>query len=196
MQLVGTSMTHCLLLATLTSSCGDDDVDSDKEARQAYSGLDGLVETAIDLGFRGMNVASGANIMPQMAMGAMGGTITVTGKVDQGSSNNKNMDLALALAMFTNDGKIRYDSPVKDKPAPALVLSLKKIPDGTLDGTLIGDFAMAGDLEGNVALNLVIVAALETDPADATKVRRKAGSTHTTGTAVSSEGTYTVDVTR
>jgi hypothetical protein len=105
------------------------------------------------------------------------------------------MDLSLALAMFSNDGKVTYDTPAAQGAAlPRLVLSLKKIPTGTLNGTLTGDFAMSGDLKGTVTLNLTIAGARQAGPDG--KVQRRPGSTRITGTAVSSPGTYNVDVTR
>ena len=60
-------------------------------------------------------------------------------------------------------------------------------------GTLVGDFEMTGDVEGTVTLNLTITGMMEPDPADMMRVRRVAGSTHVTGTATSSHGTFDVD---
>lgn len=183
-----------LLLAF--GACGEDEeVSNEREAALAYLGLDGLVETAIDLGFKGMNSANGATIPPQMAPGLKSGSVTVAGKVDQGTSDNKNMDLTLGLMAYSHDGKVTYDTPAGDKPLPRIAFKLAKIPTGTLEGgVLTGDFAMSGDLKGNVTLNLTFTAQLEPDPT--VRVRRKPGTTRITGTAVSKAGTYDVDITR
>ena len=77
---------------------------------------------------------------------------------------------------------------------PALNMSLKGIPTGTLDGSLNGSFMMSGDLSGQVSLALTFTGQLEAG-ADG-GVNRKAGTTHITGTATSPAGTYNVDVTR
>ncbi|HLM46924.1 MAG TPA: hypothetical protein VK458_23840 [Myxococcaceae bacterium] len=58
----------------------------------------------------------------------------------------------------------------------------------------MGTFQMAGDLEGDVTLNLTMTGQLEDDGTG--KVRRKAGTTTVTGTAKSGEGgEYQVNVT-
>jgi len=156
-----------------------------------------VAHQAMDLGFQGFNAASSANIPAQNGNGDLSGTITVDGKVDQGSSDNKNMTLNLTLVEYSDTTLVEqplvYDTA---PPLPILTLSLKKIPNGTLDGTLNGTFDMTGELEGVVALALTIAGQLEPDPADATKVRRKPGTVTVTGTASSPYGTFAVDVSR
>jgi hypothetical protein len=78
---------------------------------------------------------------------------------------------------------------------PALDMSLKNIPTGTLTGTLVGTFHMSGDLSGRVDLNLSFTGTL-TSIADggAGGVARQPGTVHVTGTATSPSGVYTVDV--
>jgi hypothetical protein len=181
-------------LAAASPGCGSDDVDSDEEARQAYLGLDLAIDKGIELGFQGFNSASSANISAQMATGIKTGTMVVTGQVDQGTSANKGMRLSLALTTFSDVDKYTYDTDPA-KPLPALGMSLKSIPTGTVDGTLAGELQMSGALMGPVTLTLSFTATLEPDPAGGI-VHRKPGTTHITGTAVSPAGTYTVDVMR
>jgi len=186
------------LTLMLPLACSDDDgVSSEEKARRAYYGLDKMIDKAMDLGFQGFNAASSANIPAQNGNGDLSGTITVDGKVDQGSSDNKNMTLNLTLVEYSDTTLVEqplvYDTA---PPLPILTLSLKKIPNGTLDGTLNGTFDMTGELEGVVALALTIAGQLEPDPADATKVRRKPGTVTVTGTASSPYGTFAVDVSR
>lgn len=186
------------------AACGDDEaaIDSDEAARRAYFGLDEAIGKSITLGFAGFNAASSANIPPQMGVGEVGGTITITGQVDQGSSNNKGMRLKVGMVDYT-DGKLVIDDEeidveityaTSDDPnlQPALEMQLKNIPTGTLDGTLIGDFAMTGDLEGTATLNLTFTGVLQ-DMAGT--VIRMPGTTNITGTATSGDGTYNVDIT-
>ena len=93
-----------LCVLSLTAACGGDDaVDSDEQARRAYLGLDKSIQKSIDLGFQGFNAASSANIDPQMTTGTKAGTLTITGQVDQGSSNNKGMRLKVGMVGY-NDG--------------------------------------------------------------------------------------------
>ena len=191
-----------LCLALGSAGCGDDGdgVSSEERARRAYFGLDRAIGLAMDLGFDGFNAATSANIPAQQGDGEVRGTLTVSGKVDQGASNNKEMRLDLALVDYTDTapqddlvGEISYDTGT---PTPVLTLSLKKIPSGTLDGTLVGTFVMSEGLAGDVDLNLTMAGMLEPDPSDATKTRRKPGSTTITGTATSDFGVFSVNLTR
>ncbi len=195
-------LTASLFTAGL-SGCGND-ISSDEQARRAYLGLDKAVEKSLQLGFAGFNAASSANIPPQSGTGNAGGALTITGQVDQGSSANKGMRLRVGMTGYT-DGEVKgsededavdvtYNTTTDTAMQPALTLSLKNIPTGTFDGTLKGTFQMAGDLEGDVTLDLAMTGQLEDDGTG--KVRRKAGMTKVTGTAMSGDaGQYQVDVT-
>jgi len=173
------------------AACGND-VSSTEDAKKAYLGLDPSVDKAITLGFAGFNAASSANIDAQSADGGVSGSLTVTGQVDQGSSSNKGMRLLEALLNYSDDGKVTYNTD--SSAPPALTMSLKSIPTGTLDGSLGGSFLMSGGLSGQVSLALTFAGQLEAG-ADG-GVQRKAGTTRITGTATSPAGTYNVDVTR
>jgi hypothetical protein len=184
--------------AALSSACGGDDSDKDAvkstaDAERAYLGLDASIDRAIALGFDGFNAASSANIAPVTASGDAAGSMTVGGQVDQGASSNKTMRLTEALAGYADDPKLVYDTDTA--ALPALDMKLSMVPNGTLTGTLVGTFAISGDLQGSVALNLSFTGDLEPDPNDPTHVERKPGTTHITGTATSGSDTYTVDVT-
>lgn len=185
------------LLALLAAGCGSG-ISSDEGAERAYLGLDGMVGKALALGFDGFNAATSANIPPQSTTGDVAGTLEVSGQVDMGASDNKEMRLDLALVDYQDaepesDLVVVYDT---DPAAPpSLDLSLRGIPDATLSGTLVGRFVMTGDIEGPVDLNLAITGMTEADPSAADNVRRVAGTTHVTGTATSDFGTYSVDVT-
>ncbi len=180
-----------LLVPVLLAACGNG-VNSTADAQKAYLGLDPSVDKAITLGFAGFNAASSANIDPQTASGAISGTMTVTGQVDQGTSANKGMRLADALSNYSDDGKVVYGTDAA--ALPALTINLKNIPTGTLDGSLMGSFLMSGGLSGQVSLSLTFTGQIEAGPNNT--VVRKAGTTHITGTATSPAGTYNVDVTR
>jgi len=186
----------CLLF--LLAGCGGG-VDSDAAARAAYLGLDDMVEEAMNLGFDGFNAATSANIPEQSAMGDESGTLVVTGQVDQGSSPNKEMRLRAALTdyqdvvLVEDELVIVYDSV--DAPLE-LDLSLRGVPDGTLQGTLTGALEMTGDITGSVVLDLTIEGDIEPDPMDETRVRRVPGTTTIRGTATSPYGVFEVDVVR
>jgi hypothetical protein len=192
------SIAHAAVLAIVCiAGCGSDSgapvaVQSEADARAAYLGLDASVDKAIALGFDGFNSASSANIAPQTARGTVAGTMTVTGKVDQGASANKGMRLALELAAYSDVADYVYDTTAG--ALPALNIDLKGIPTGTLGGSLVGAFTMSGTQKGSVVLNLSFTGQLEAGTG--TSVKRKAGTTHITGTAQSPAGTYAVDVTR
>lgn len=176
----------------LVCGCGNGSVHSDADAQKAYLGLDASIDKAITLGFAGFNAASSANISPQMTTGTVKGTLTVTGQVDQGTSTNKTMRLSTAYVMYSDDGKVLYDTD--PNALPLLSMDLKMIPTGTLSGTLAGNVNMSGDLKNAVMLNLTFTGDLQAGANNT--VERKPGTTHITGTAVSDYGTYTVDVTR
>jgi len=180
-------------LLAMSSSCGEDEeVTSEQEARLAYIGLDNMVGKAMDLGFMGFSEATSANIPTQNGTGDLKGTIAVGGKVDQGSSDNKEMRLTVELVDYqdVDPPRVTYATSA---PA-ALDMSLKKIPDGDMTGTMTGRFQMIGDLEGEVELNLTLSAQLEPDPTRTDGVRRKPGTGRVTGTATSRYGTYPVDI--
>jgi hypothetical protein len=180
------------LALVLVAGCGNGGVSSGDDAQRAYEGLDASIDKAIQLGFDGFNAASSANIPPQTGKGTKTGNMTIGGQVDQGSSANKTMNLTETLTMYSDDGMLTYDSVA---PA-ALGMKLSKIPTGTLSGTLAGDFKISGELMGTVTLALSFAGDLEPVPTDMTKVQRKPGTTHITGTATSGFGVYQVDITR
>lgn len=180
-------------LAVGLAGCSDD-VGSEEDARRAYMGLDKSVDKAMQLGFQGFNAASSANIDPQTTNGDKAGTLTISGKVDQGASDNKTMTLTEEMKGYSDDGEITYDTDAS--ALPVIDLKLSKIPDGTMNGTLIGSFTMAGPLEGSVKLSLTIAGELQPTAADPAKVERKPGTTTITGTAESDYGVYDVDLTR
>jgi len=205
---------NSLLLVVVGSmalaACGSDDINSDEEARRAYFGLDKSIEKSLRLGFDGYNAASSANISPQMTTGTVAGTLTITGQVDKGSSDNKGMRLYVGMVGY-NDGvlpieyedetidvDITYDTDADAMLQPYLNLTLRNIPSGTFTGTLTGTYHMSGDLKGDATVNLMFSGALMPDPAnpsDATKTVRKPQSTTVTGTATSGDGTYDVNIT-
>jgi hypothetical protein len=199
-----------LLMAVGLAACGSDEIDSDEEARRAYLGLDKSIQKSLKLGFDGFNAASSANISPQMVTGIKAGTLVITGQVDQGSSDNKGMRLNVGMVGYTDgplsveyDGEtievdLTFDTSTDVAMQPYLQLSLRNIPTGTFTGTLMGTYTMHGDIEGEATLNLMFSGTLMADPAapsDPTNTVRVPGSTTVTGTAVSGDGTYMVNIT-
>jgi hypothetical protein len=192
-----------VLVAAVLASCGKG-VGSEESARRVYLGLDRAIDRAINLGFDGFNAATSANIPPQSAPGDVAGTLTVTGQVDQGASDNKQMRLRTAFAMYTDsvsdgDGgqiatRLVYDS--RDAALPQLDMSLRSIPSGTVTGTLNGTLTVSGDLSGEVTLALAFSGRIEPVPGTTDRIRRVAGSTTITGMVRSQYGTYNVNLTR
>jgi len=192
-----------LLLASLSAAlagCAEDsDLSSEDDARRAYLGLDGSIEKTLDLGMIGFNEASSANIPTQNGQGDVSGTITIDGQVDQGASDNKGLRLTVALADYSDgpaetvdddDIDITYDTD----PAqlPAVDLTLRNIPDGTLEGTLLGTYGMRGDIEGTATLELTMSGTIQDDGSGG--VSRTPGNTHVTGVARSGDATFEIDV--
>ena len=197
-------MNKLLLLCFVLGACGSSDtVSSDEQARRAYLGLDKSIGKSITLGFDGFNSATSANISPQMVAGDKAGTLTVTGQVDQGSSANKGMRLLVGMVGYSDgpivsDDKnhtitVTYDTDAATATQPALSMMLKNIPTGTVDGTLMGIYHLTGDIKGDVTLDLTFSGTLMSGQNNT--VVRVPGSTHVTGTAVSGDGMYAVDVT-
>jgi hypothetical protein len=193
-------------LALCAAACSHDTIDSDEAARRAYLGLDPSIEKSLNLGFDGFNAASSANIDPQTTDGDSDGTLTISGQVDQGASDNKGMRLYVGMVGYT-DGEfevtyndddhitvnLTYDTSDVQTDQPFLSLQLKNIPTGTFDGTLAGDYTLSGDLDGTVTLDLTMTGALM-DGGNGV-VLREPGTTHITGTATSGDGLYDVDIT-
>jgi len=187
MTLTKLSLVFIVAAAGCTNS-----VHSDADAQKAYLGLDASIDKAINLGFDGFNAASSANIPTQMTTGTKTGTLVVDGHVDQGSSSNKTMNLNTTYTMYSDDGKVTYDTMAT--APPLLSMGLKNFPDGTVTGNFDGVFTMSGDLHNSVTLTLAFSGNTMAGPNNT--VIRVAGTTHITGTAVSDYGTYNVDVTR
>jgi hypothetical protein len=197
--MMNTSRILLIALSLGLAACGGG-VDSDEAAEAAYLGLDRMVGKSLSLGFDGFNMASSANIPTQMTNGDVTGTLTVSGQVDMGASDNKEMRLLLDLVEYRDidpatDEELLITYDITDGSHANLNLSLRGIPDATMTGTLVGTFHMLGDIEGDVTLNLAIDGMTEPDPDATDNIRRVVGSTHITGTATSDYGTFNVDVT-
>lgn len=191
-----------LVPVLLLPACKGGAVSSDEEAEFAYLGLDGAIARAMDLGFQGFNQADSANIAPQTDDGDESGTMTVTGKVDQGASDNKGMRLDVALEEYQDvvdldedeDREIVVTYWTDDSNLPYFDIQLKNIPTGTLSGSFSGFFEMEGDLEGEVELSVQLDGELQEDGAGGTE--RAPGTTSITGTATGpGGGTYDIDIT-
>jgi hypothetical protein len=191
-----------LSVITLTAGCGNgDSINSNEQARRAYLGLDKSISKSLALGFAGYNAASNANIPTQMTAGDVTGSLTITGKVDQGNPSQASMGLDAALTMYS-DGKIVVDDKndtiivtyaTATATPPALGLKLNASAGNTLSGSLDGEYTMTGDLQGTVTLTLQLNG---TFSGTAPNVMRVPGSTTVTGTAVnSSGGMYMVNTT-
>jgi hypothetical protein len=193
-----------VLFATLATACGSDEIDSDEEARRAYLGLDESIAKSITLGFDGFNAASSANIDDQITTGITAGMLTISGQVDKGNSDNKNMRLAVGMVDYS-DGpfiiddddhtiEVVYNTDLDELLQPALDMQFRNFPDGTIEGTLIGTYFMSGAIEGEATLTLTITG--ETEDLGNGLVGRVEGTFHVTGTAVTpDDGSFTVDVT-
>lgn len=195
-----------LLGAVALTACNPDKLSSDEEAEYAYRGLDTAVSRALKLGLKGFNEASSANIADQSEDGDVSGTLTVSGQVDQGNSDNKGLRLDLTLEDYADfedvDGDDDDDDEIEivyntDASAlPALDLSLRDMPTGTLTGTLVGTFLLDGDIEGDVTLDLSLEGPTEEDPDQPGYTRRVEGQTTVTGTATNEDdGIYEVNTT-
>ncbi len=198
-----------LALTVAAASCDDGGVSSDEEARRAYLGLDPSLAKSLTLGFAGYNAADNANIPPQSTTGAESGTLTITGQVDAGASDNKEMRLYIGMVDYSDgpvvindDGDpidLTFDTSEVQTEQPYLHLALRAIPmgptdpNGTFTGELTGTYFLSGDIIGEVTLNLTFAGEIQTDAAgDTTRVP---GTTTVTGTAVSGDGTYAVSLT-
>lgn len=199
-----------MVVSLAAGACGSSGVSSDEEARRAYLGLDGSIETSLNLGFAGFNAASSANIDPQMATGLDTGTLTISGQVDQGASANKEMRLYVGMVDFS-DGvftvvvdpdtdhetevmvDLTYNTSTVQTEQPYLHLSLRGVPDGDFTGELTGTYNLGGDIEGDVTLNLTFTGDIMDGGGGV--VARVPGSTVVTGTAMSGDGSYDVNVT-
>ena len=199
-----------LFVSLAAGACGSSGVSSDEEARRAYLGLDGSIETSLNLGFAGFNAASSANIDPQMATGLDTGTLTISGQVDQGSSANKEMRLYVGMVDYSDgvftvvvvhddqsteevEVDLTYNTSLVIMEQPYLHLSLRDIPDGTFTGELTGTYILGGDIDGDVTLNLTLMGDIMDGGGGA--VLRVPGSTVVQGTATSGDGVYDVNVT-
>ncbi len=210
-KLICGPMTYLVLVLSMaTMACSDDGIDSDEEARRAYLALDGSIEKSLNLGFQGFNLASSANIDPQMTAGDDAGTLTVSGQVDQGSSDNKGMRLYVAMVGY-DDGPVPYnddndtvhivfDTAADVAAQPYLNLKLSNVPTGTMTGTLdantnmTGIYNLSGDIEGTLTLVLTINGQLMAGTG--TQVLRVPGTTTIVGTATTQDGgVYDINIT-
>ncbi len=187
----------------VAASCGPStNVDNAESARRAYLGIDLAMDKALNLGMQGFNMASSANIPNQTGTGGVSGTLVVGGQVDQGASANKQMRLTTdftnyedAIASPDDAGALHIVYSATSS-ATTLNLSLRGIPMGTFTGTFVQTLHMTGNLTGDVTLNLAFTGEFRPTAAGAMTIERTPNTTHITGTAVSTYGTYAVDVTR
>lgn len=197
-------LSYLALCLGLAVGCGggDDEVDSVEEARRAYLGMDESIAKSIKLGFDGFNSATNANIAPQVTTGTTGGMLTITGQVDQGVSANKEMRLRVGMVGYS-DGpvvidesgdtiELTYDTTADTTMQPYLELKLSNIPTGTLGGSLMGTYQLRGDIVGELTLSITFTGRLMAGPNNT--VLRAPGTTTVTGTAVSGEGTYMINL--
>ncbi|MBT8496466.1 MAG: hypothetical protein KJO07_25690 [Deltaproteobacteria bacterium] len=197
-----------LILATSLLACGgDDDIDSDTEARWAYLGFDAAVDRAINLGFDGFNAASSANIPTQSGVGAETGTMDVDGQVDQGASANKEMRLLVSLVEYRDgevvdaetDARIDLTYDTADGEPLDLDISLRNIPDGTFTGTMVGTMLVTGteidgpDFDAVGDFDLALSGDIQDDGGGA--ILRTPGTLTITGTVTSGDGVYEVNTT-
>lgn len=203
-------LTYLLLAGFALAACSDDEIDSDEAARRAYLGLDGSISKAIELGFKGFNEATNANIAPQTANAMVGGTLTVTGQVDSGQSSNKQMRLNIGMVNY-DDGDVKinedgdtihivYNTDTVLTNQPYLQMSLANFPAGTLTGmltsnsTMTGVYHLTGDITADLTLNLTIAGT--TMAGTTTMVERVPGTTTITGTATNGDGgVYNISIT-
>ena len=204
-----------LSIAFAAGACGDDGIDSNEAARRAYLGLDPSIPQSLQLGFDGFNSAQSANIAPQMMAGEDTGTLTITGQVDQGASDNKGMRLYVGMVDYSagpftvvvNEGMdneetvtvdLTYNTSTVQLEQPYLSLSLRNIPTGTFDGTLTGVYHVTGEIqpdegiEADVTLSLTFAGTLVDLGGGMTG---RAPGTMVTGTATSGDGVYDVSLT-
>ena len=195
------------LVALAATGCSDDDgIDSNETARRAYLGLDPSISKSLQLGFDGFNSATSANIDPQNDVGDDTGTLVITGQADQGSSDNKGFRLHVGMVDYS-DGEftvvineddevtvhLTYDTAEAEADQPYLDIDLRNFPDGTLEGTLTGDYNVSGDIDAIVTLSLTFDGV--TEDVGNGDAQRVVGTTNVTGTATSGDGLYEVDLT-
>lgn len=184
-------------------ACGD--VGSEEDARIAYLGVDQVVVKSLALGFAGFNAATNANIPARSEDGDESGSIDVTGQVDQGASDNKGMRLDVVLEGYSDgtiddpetddDDKIAITYSTADGDPLVVDLQLRDIPDGTLEGTLVGTVLMEGDLEGELALDVAFSGTIVEDEDNPGETLREDGTTEVNGTAESQNGSFDIDTT-
>ncbi len=179
------------LLALPTSACNRGALDNEAAAEIAYLGLDRAVDRMIKLGFDGFNAADSANIPPQSEPGDESGLMDVSGKVDQGASANKGMQLDVVLTDYS-DGQVQDTAVLYDGGPLTADFSMKGLPDADLTGSLSGTFGMDGDLAGTLELDLSITG--KTQDSGGGVIARVPGSIRVVGTATSDYGVFQVDV--
>ncbi len=200
-------MRNLLCLLIIAGACtNNNSVNSDEQARRAYLGLDKSVSKCLTLAFQGYDAATSANIPTEMTTGdgMPAGTLAITGQVSHGNVNEATMTLDVAMVKYNdspivvdtkNNTKLTliYDTSTDTTKQPVLNMKLNAVSGMAIDGTLMGDYTMSGDLKGTVTLDLTITG---TFSGTGTSVMRVPGSTTITGTAVNSGGgMYTVNVT-
>ncbi len=169
-------------------------MDSDEQARRAFLGLNDSISNSLTLAFDGYDAASSANIPAQSGSGSASGTITVSGKVDQGNPQQASMSLSVLLddysdGPFAVDTKgdtitVTYNSG-SGANTPALSLKLNASSGSSIDGSLMGDYHTSGALTGTVTLDVTISG---TFSGSGTAVERVPGTTTVMGTVVNSSG--------
>ena len=155
---------------------------------RVYLGLDTSIDKALQLSFA---AGSSTNIPPQSAKGKLAGTMTIRGQVAVGAPTNNAMNLTAQLVMYSDIDQLTYDT---FDDLPTLSMQLSKVPDGMLDGTLLGPCKVSGELEGTVDFAVRFTSALRPGPAGV-MVERTPGTIHVTGSVTSDYDVHIIDMT-
>ncbi len=161
--------TLCLLTALPLCACGGDDVNNAQAVQKIFDDFQPTMEKIIKQGLAAKDASTnGANITPVSANGTNKGTLTIGGKVAQGTSLNENLDLWVQLdGPYSDSGKIFYATDnSSDTTKLQFGLQMSNQPqDNGMSGTLVGPLKVTGDIEGTAAFDLRFATDLTDDDA-------------------------------
>lgn len=180
------------LVAVLAlSGCGDDGLADQEKVIVIYDNFQPSIEKIIENGLLAKDAStSGANITPITADGDIAGLMTIGGQVAQSSSNNENLKLWVQLDAYGDTELVVYQTDnASDDSKLQFTLQISSQPeDNVMNGSIVGDIAVSGEVEGTGTLALTFVSDLEDDDNNLSVI-----CSHVTGTVSSGDATSNID---
>lgn len=178
----------------VAAGCGGDKkkkVNDEDAVQLAYENFQPTILKITTAGLAAKGTASqGANIPVIQIVGLVTGTGGIGGSVAQSGGNNENLNLWVELNDYSDTGDVLFQTDnTSDATKLQFDLQITNQPaDNRMNGSIVGELTLDGDVEGTGIFDLASVSDLEDDDLAADII-----CTHVTGTVEAGGDTIDVD---